>query len=732
MAKFLGDGQKQLEKKDYPRAILQFKNAIQAKPKEAEPYYQLGLAYLASGDVRKAFASLDRTIKLNPKHTGAQLKLAELMSTSRDKKYLADAEKYATQVLTASPDNVDALNTLAFTELKLGKPDDAEQHLQLALQKFPASLLTSVNLARLKVSQKDLKGAEEVLKQAVAQAPKSPEPAEALGQLYSVMGRSPEAEQQFRAALAINPKYGPALRDLGALQVRTGQTGPAEQTYKQLSAMHEKEFKPLYALYLFRAGRHAEAIAEFQRLAKDDPADRNIRTALVQAYLAVNRTADAEKVLGDALGKNGKDVDALLQRSRIYLVSGKYTEAQADLTQVLGFRRDSAEAHHMLSKVHQARGDAANRQQELTEALRVNPAYLPARLELADVLVATNAARSALSLLNETPERQKGLAQVAIQRNWALLASGDIAELRTEIDRMLAVARVPEVLLQDAALKLSQKDFIGARPPLEEVLKRNPGELRALGLLMRSYAGQKQPAAGLQKAKEYAAQAPKSAPVQVFLGRVLLNSGDAAEGRKAFEGAKAAAPDYFPADLALAQLDIAEGKGDTARKSLTALIDRKAGRVEAHVLLASLDSRVGNQAAAIEHYRKVLEIDPRNAGALNDLAYLLAENASQPDEALKYAEQAKEIAPASPEVDDTLGWIYFRKGIYPTAVKYLESSTAKSSTAVRRYHLAMAYLKAGDVKRGQQTLEAALKIDSKLPEAQAALQVFAEVEKRLR
>jgi predicted Zn-dependent protease len=135
-------------------------------------------------------------------------------------------------------------------------------------------------------------------------------------------------------------------------------------------------------------------------------------------------------------------------------------------------------------------------------------------------------------------------------------------------------------LLQDAALKLSQKDFVGARPPLEEVLKGNPGELRALGLLMRSYAGQKQPAAGLQKAKEYAVQVPKSAPVQTFLGRVLLNSGDAAEARKAFEAAKAAASGYVPADLELAQLDIAEGKGDIARKSLTALYrpERRTGR----------------------------------------------------------------------------------------------------------------------------------------------------------
>ena len=47
--------------------------------------------------------------------------------------------------------------------------------------------------------------------------------------------------------------------------------------------------------------------------------------------------------------------------------------------------------------------------------------------------------------------------------------------------------------------------------------------------------------------------------------------------------------------------------------------------------------------------------------ALNGLAYLLAET-RQPDEAIKYAQKAKELAPDSPAVDDTLGWTYFQKG----------------------------------------------------------------------
>ena len=67
---------------------------------------------------------------------------------------------------------------------------------------------------------------------------------------------------------------------------------------------------------------------------------------------------------------------------------------------------------------------------------------------------------------------------------------------------------------------------------------------------------------------------------------------------------------------------------------------------------------------------------------------------------------------------------YFQKGLYSMAVTYLEGATAREGTARRKYHLAMAYLKAGDQKRGRQTLDAALKMDPNLPEAQAARQVF--------
>jgi uncharacterized protein HemY len=109
----------------------------------------------------------------------------------------------------------------------------------------------------------------------------------------------------------------------------------------------------------------------------------------------------------------------------------------------------------------------------------------------------------------------------------------------------------------------------------------------------------------------------------------------------------------------------------------------------------------------------VLDLDGSDVIALNNLAYTLA--TSDPDVALKYAQQAIDLAPNSAMVQDTLGWIYYRKAVYGTAVNYLEAAVAKEPTPRRQFHLAMSYLKSGKHDLGQKTLQLALQQDPKLP-----------------
>ncbi len=722
-ARFLQKGKKELERQNYAVAILHFKNAAEARPFDAEPYYQLGLAHAAIGDFKSAIPELTKATFIDPKLVGAQLKLAQILSNSRLKESVEEAQKHAKAVLALEPNNPDALDVLAVTDLKLGNPESAQSYAEQAVSKSPEHLQSWAMLATVKMARKDLAGAEQALQQACAKLPKSPEARFYLGDFYLSHGRAPEAEQQYRQALAIDPKFGPALMNLGAMQARASQTDQAEQTFRQAAALPDRRYKPVHAEFLFQTGKRDQGLAELEKLYAADPSDIGLRAKLIDAYLALHRAGDAEKLLTAAVKKNGIDQDALLRRSRIYLDTGKYAEAEADLNQVLHFRQDSAEAHYLLSKVAKARANPSMMRQELETAVKIDPGFLTARVDLASALVAEHSARFALQILDEAPREQLDAGALVLQRNWVLLALGERAQARKGIDRVLAAGKVPEALLQDAVFKMGEKDYEGARKSAEEALARNPQDVRALFWIMQSYNAEKQGPAGIQKVREYAQTQPASAEVQLFLGQVLASSGDRAGARKAVEAAKAARPNSLEADLALAQLDMAEGKSDEARKRLSNVIAAQPANKAGHQLMAQLETISGNNAAAIEQYRELVALDAKDAMALNALAYILAEE-KKPDEALAYAQKARELAPENPAIADTLGWIYYLQGRYEPALVQLGAATNKEVTAVREYHLALAYLKAGKPELGRQTLNVALKMNPNLPEAQVARQAF--------
>jgi hypothetical protein len=67
---------------------------------------------------------------------------------------------------------------------------------------------------------------------------------------------------------------------------------------------------------------------------------------------------------------------------------------------------------------------------------------------------------------------------------------------------------------------------------------------------MQSYS-EKQTSAGVEKVREYAAQQPSLAPIQQFLGQLLLRNRDHQGVRQAFEAVKAAEPGLLRADAPL-------------------------------------------------------------------------------------------------------------------------------------------------------------------------------------
>ena len=111
-----------------------------------------------------------------------------------------------------------------------------------------------------------------------------------------------------------------------------------------------------------------------------------------------------------------------------------------------------------------------------------------------------------------------------------------------------------------------------------------------------------------------------------------------------------------------------------------------------------------NYAEAARRYREILEKEPENYQALNNLAWVL--NEQNDPSALSYAEKAYANAPTNADVLDTFGWLLLNKGETKRAVEILTLAVAAAPKALEpRLHLAKAFLKSGDKPAAKRELE---------------------------
>ncbi|HTB15107.1 MAG TPA: tetratricopeptide repeat protein [Bryobacteraceae bacterium] len=693
-------------------------------PKDAEPHYQLALAYLGSGSMQAAASELMTAVRLDPKHIAAGLKLAELMAINNDRNVAKQGYDKAEEILAASPGNADALWTVAVAELRLEDSTEAVKHLQEALAAAPQHLNSSIMLAAVKLRANDIPGAEQILEKGAADAPNSAEHAFVLGRFYAAIQKTAEAEKQLRRAAELDPNNGMNWVALGSLLYHESKIDEADKAFQRASSVPDKKYRPVHAVFLFQTKQPDAAIRELEQQYREDTNDRGARTRLMVAYYKTGRQAEAEKVLAESLKRNPKDTDGLMQRAALNLAAGKIQDAQNDVTEVLRTHSDSAPAHLLLARVHLARGARENQISELSEALRLDPKLLAARIDLAHTYTTGHSAKGAIDLLNQAPPEQLHNVDLIVERNVAWMSQNDSVELRKGIDEGLAISHDPRLVLQDGLYQLQQKNYREGRALLEQVLEQRPEEWSAVEALAKSYRAEKNNAQAIETVRKYVSRVPNSPAGQQLLGSALLQNGDISGARSAFQEAKRLNPRSSAGDFGLVKVAVKEGKSDVARDLLNGIVTRDPHNAEALMLLADAEIKGGHTAAAIGYYNRVLQDNPNEILALNNLAFILADTDTDPDRALALAQKAKELSPENTAVDDTIGWAYYQKGEYREALAHL--AKAENGTNVGgKCHLAMVYIKLGDRNRGMSILGDILKENPSSPEAKKALELMA-------
>ncbi len=131
---------------------------------------------------------------------------------------------------------------------------------------------------------------------------------------------------------------------------------------------------------------------------------------------------------------------------------------------------------------------------------------------------------------------------------------------------------------------------------------------------------------------------------------------------------------------------------------------------------------------AADHYRLALEIDPDYTPAANNLAYHLAAHTNDIEKALELARRAKEKFPEDPAIADTLGLVYYQKGLYGNAETQFSDALVKlSNNATIHFHLGRTYAKNGKKQLAKESLKRAVELSNNFEGYKEAKQLLAEL-----
>jgi Flp pilus assembly protein TadD len=125
--------------------------------------------------------------------------------------------------------------------------------------------------------------------------------------------------------------------------------------------------------------------------------------------------------------------------------------------------------------------------------------------------------------------------------------------------------------------------------------------------------------------------------------------------------------------------------------------------------LGMLYDEAGRRDVARKYYETAIRLDQTNPIALNNLAYLITESNGDLNEALTYAQRAKQKLPNYTEITDTLGWIYLKKNLTDSAIDTYKGLVVQApQNPIFHYHYAMALTQKGDRDSAKKECQAAL------------------------
>jgi len=476
--------------------------------------------------------------------------------------------------------------------------------------------------------------------------------------------------------------------------------------------------------FYFAIGDLDKAVSEYGSLYHDHPKDLQVDKNYVQLLILKDRLDEAERINESVLKSNGKDDDALTYRGEIQIHRSRAADAVRTLESVISKNPDSAVAHYQLGLALSQLSELDRAGSEWQSAVRLRPDMVDAHRYLAQLALQKGdmpaLEQSANQIIRIQPQSPQGYAF----RAFSLMTRNQFAAAEQDARKAIEVGPQSSAgYLEMGNLTGLEHKFTESENWFKQSLSRDPNSVEALSGRIKVYLAQKQIDKAIAAVNTQIGASPNNSSFYDLLGDVLTTKKDLRGAETAFKKSVELNKNNAPAFAKLGQTQAARGASDEALATYNAAQSANPKEAVFQILIGQLYEGKHDLEKAKSSYQAALQLKHDDPLASNNLAYVLLETGGNMDVALQLAQTARRGLPQSSNVADTLGWAFYQKGVYQSAISMFQEAIKLSEknkepdNATYHYHLGLAYAKAERPALAKQHLERVLKIDPKYSDA---------------
>lgn len=438
----------------------------------------------------------------------------------------------------------------------------------------------------------------------------------------------------------------------------------------------------LVGLYL-RNQDTEKALAAAEKLVRINPENADGLMLLIELKKDTIEEKELLEKLNKVLSLDPGNKEAFLRLGKLYLEKENYAKAKELFEKMTEQFPDYYVAIYYLGEIYMNQKDYDLAKTQFLRTIELEPDLVESRFQLIDILNIESSTKNNQAILDyyneildidpESEQAKIGMALHYYKNKMVTEAREIFVRLGHEIEKnsKLAMVAVEEYI--------SKKKYKDAVIVFSEMLKADPEDSTLNFFAGMAHEANDDFRAAIIRFKKIKPEHPQYKKTIIRTAYLYKQLGENQTAIEYLEAKALAYPKDIDIITYLASFFEKEGRFEKAFSVLNKGLEESVDNTSLLFKLGAVQDKAGLKDESILTMKKIIRIDPEDAGALNYLGYSYADQGIHLDEALTLLQKARDLKPDDGYIIDSLGWVYYKRGDYEKAVEYLEKAAELTS-----------------------------------------------------